>query len=219
MFSIFSVLLCVLSGNFFGNQNREFLMISEFRIYEELPEFEEGWFGVFETDSGDILRKISFELLKSSYQPEEGERPEPFFIEFLDEPEEPMLIIASSAFQFREGFIQRAFIEKSELEVGDALKLTAPGLTDIGVLSTEAGLFITDGGIVQILTETFKEDSTENSISIEWAGDLDRDGSIDLLIDDLDDPYNRFCFKLYLSSQAEEGDLVKEVASFYDVYY
>jgi len=48
---------------------------------------------------------------------------------------------------------------------------------------------------------------------------LDRDGSIDLVINDIDDPYNRFCFKLYLSSQAEEGALVKEVALFYDVYY
>lgn len=219
MFSVFSVLLCMLSGNFFGNQNREFLIITEFCIYENLPEFDEGWFGIFETDSGDILRKVSFELRESSYQPEEGERPEPVFIEFLDEPERPKLIIASSVFQFREGYIQRAVIERSELEVDDALKLTAPGLADIGVLSTEIGLSITDGETVQILTETFREDSTGKSISLEWAGDLDRDGSIDLIINDIDDPYNRFCFKLYLSSEAEEGTLVEEVASFYDVFF
>jgi len=155
MFCVFSLLLCVLSGNFFGNQGGEFLIITEFCFYEDLPEFEEGWFGVFETDSGDILRKVSFELLESSFQPEEGERPEPFYIEFLDEPERPKLIIASSVIQFQEGYIERTFIERSELEVGDALLLTAPGLTDIGVLCTETGLFITDGEIGQILTETF----------------------------------------------------------------
>ncbi len=46
-----------------------------------------------------------------------------------------------------------------------------------------------------------------------WAGDLDRDGKIDLLLD-VTMHYALSKYTLFLSSQADDGDLVTEVAHF-----
>ena len=46
-----------------------------------------------------------------------------------------------------------------------------------------------------------------------WAGDLDRDGKLDLYVS-VTQHYNVSERKLFLSSQADEGQLVKEVADF-----
>jgi hypothetical protein len=49
--------------------------------------------------------------------------------------------------------------------------------------------------------------------SVLWAGDLDRDGRLDLLLD-ASWHYNVFAPTLYLSSAAKEGQLVAKVATF-----
>ena len=46
-----------------------------------------------------------------------------------------------------------------------------------------------------------------------WAGDLDRDGQLDMLIDTVCD-YNASGPMLFLSSLAEDGDLLQMVAQF-----
>jgi hypothetical protein len=52
--------------------------------------------------------------------------------------------------------------------------------------------------------------------SLHWVGDLDGDGKLDLYAD-INDHYNVTSRRLFLSSQAEEGKLVKEVAVFHTV--
>jgi hypothetical protein len=49
--------------------------------------------------------------------------------------------------------------------------------------------------------------------NLRWAGDLDRDGKMDLLVD-LTDHYNVSELTLFLSSRAAPNELVKPVASF-----
>jgi hypothetical protein len=46
-----------------------------------------------------------------------------------------------------------------------------------------------------------------------WAGDLDSDGKLDLYLN-LSDHYNVMNKRLFLSTQAESGEMVKEVAEF-----
>jgi hypothetical protein len=46
-----------------------------------------------------------------------------------------------------------------------------------------------------------------------WAGDIDRDGKLDLIMD-LSDHYNVKKLTLFLSSKAEEGELFKRIAEF-----
>jgi hypothetical protein len=55
----------------------------------------------------------------------------------------------------------------------------------------------------------------EPHFAILWAGDLDRDGKLDL-ITTFSPKYSWYPRTLYLSSQAEEGEIVHEVAMFED---
>ncbi len=50
------------------------------------------------------------------------------------------------------------------------------------------------------------------SYNLLWAGDLDRDGKLDLYIETSGENFT--AYGLYLSSEAEEGKLVEEVAGF-----
>jgi len=44
-----------------------------------------------------------------------------------------------------------------------------------------------------------------------WVGDLDKDGKLDFLFN-LNGHYNSTCHRLFLSSQAEKGEIVRDVA-------
>jgi hypothetical protein len=54
--------------------------------------------------------------------------------------------------------------------------------------------------------------ATDGVPSLHWAGDLDRDGAMDLLLD-LTDHYNVTELALFLSSAAQDGELVRRVAT------
>lgn len=57
-------------------------------------------------------------------------------------------------------------------------------------------------------------DTTNSAVSyLLWAGDIDRDGELDLLIDTVCD-YSASCPALFLSSLAEGGNLLKKAAQF-----
>lgn len=53
----------------------------------------------------------------------------------------------------------------------------------------------------------------ENQVELLWAGDLDGDGKIDLLFQD--HGYNWSSIRLFLSTAAKSGQIVAEVAQFY----
>ncbi len=67
------------------------------------------------------------------------------------------------------------------------------------------------GGIKQTLFQS-KQVSPQYAPSLLWAGDLDGDGKIDLIMDTSTD-YNARILTLFLSTKAKAGNLVEEVAS------
>lgn len=85
----------------------------------------------------------------------------------------------------------------------------------------ECGLLLSDGTRNQLLstyTAYFEGDvriwsSEQEAPHILWAGDLDADGRLDLLLD-TSNHYNIDEMQLYLSSQAREGELVAPAATF-----
>ena len=89
------------------------------------------------------------------------------------------------------------------------------------ISNSKAQLLFSDGKINQILGEysAFSiNDSTyyfgdDASPSLIWAGDLDRDNKLDLIMD-LTDHYNVSEVTLFLSSYAIKGNLLKKVAVF-----
>ena len=96
------------------------------------------------------------------------------------------------------------------------LESTQPDLCD-------AVITLSDGGRTQKLFEARPSGGDrqreprlacdEPHFRIHWAGDLDRDGRLDLLVT-LSQKYSYFPRQLLLSSRAESGDLVSEVGRY-----
>lgn len=80
-----------------------------------------------------------------------------------------------------------------------------------GLLDETSKLILSNGKIEQIIYSQKKCDDC--GWGIYWAGDLDNDGKLDLYFN-LTNHYNVNHRRLFLSSQAEPGKLVKEVANF-----
>lgn len=72
-------------------------------------------------------------------------------------------------------------------------------------------LVLSRGGVEQVLYQQ-PEGDTDGWL-LRWAGDLDGDGQLDLLLT-ADHHYNLSTLRLFLSSQATKGRLVREVATF-----
>ena len=79
------------------------------------------------------------------------------------------------------------------------------------LLNETSKLVLTEGKTSQIL---YSVDICDDcGWQIKWAGDLDGDGKLDFYLQ-LNNHYNGANMKLFLSSAAENGKLVKEVAEF-----
>ena len=91
----------------------------------------------------------------------------------------------------------------------------------MNINDSKADLYLSDGNVYQTLkqfTGYLIDDSNymwgdEAMPSVMWAGDLDGDDKLDLLLD-LTHHYNLSEITLFLSSHASEGELVKKVAVF-----
>jgi hypothetical protein len=78
-------------------------------------------------------------------------------------------------------------------------------------LMPNSKLLLTVGAKTQVIFSVAEHD--DGSWTLLWAGDLDGDGRLDLYLD-LNDHYNTSQRRLFLSTQASRGQLVKEVAAF-----
>jgi hypothetical protein len=86
---------------------------------------------------------------------------------------------------------------------------------------TDCPLVLSGGGKTQQLMiypvfrpgEALQGIASDANPQVVWAGDLDRDGHLDLIID-LTNHYNVAAPTLLLSTQAEEGEIVHPVAEF-----
>ena len=79
-------------------------------------------------------------------------------------------------------------------------------------LGLNSKLILTVNGKQQILRD-LKERADDAYWTLYWVGDLDSDGKLDFYVN-VTDHYNVSDKRLFLSTQAETGKLVKEAASF-----
>jgi hypothetical protein len=79
-------------------------------------------------------------------------------------------------------------------------------------LPKNAKLVLATGNSSQVLY-TLEECGSDPTWALLWAGDLDKDGKLDLYVS-VTQHYNISEKKLFLSSQADEGQLVQEIAEF-----
>ncbi len=214
-------LVCLmLLGDSLVKEPIEYLMIPQTIVYDENIVADGNWLGVFETDSGSELRYVDLQLPWQDFEPDEGERPPGRRVTLPAETESPLFLVWSASRVFTEGpvttFIYSTSTRLSRLS---SIFLNTPGLAKATLYTSTEGLFLSSSGILQHITDTFPTIDGNSTLGIVWAGDLDRDGKLDLIIDDVDFWYDIYNWNLYLSTEALPEQLLGWVASFRDVHY
>lgn len=109
------------------------------------------------------------------------------------------------------GKIVSIALESGSLEPDRPLKLTL-GATRYQIVARSDGNVILSAGKKKQLIYSAGEFVDDPHFTVIWAGDLDRDGKLDLVVN-LSRKYSVHPFRLLLSSKAVNGRLVRDVAS------
>ena len=198
----------------------DYRMIPSTIVYDENINAEDEWFGLFDSGCGCMLRPVDFELILQDIIVYEGEPPAGWILEFTGETQEPLFILTSSMPVFTSGPVPTAIHEYLPLSSDTSISIDVEGIVEARLFTTEEGLFLESCELCQHISDTYPgEEDFGNHIAIVWAGDLDRDGRIDLLIDDVYDSYHTYDYFLFLSTEAGPDNLVNKVGRFYDVYF
>ena len=142
----------------------------------------------------------------------------------VDLPLEPLFLVKAKGL-LKEGPVTTVFDELSNLGESSPVTLNLDGTSYVLKVGSEdtapcpdhslprnARLVLVNGESRQVLY-SLQECGNDPSWFLSWAGDLDRDGKLDLYVN-VTQHYNVTERKLFLSSQAGKGQLVKEVAEF-----
>ncbi len=218
----FLCLMMLLAG-FPRGENADYKMIVDHILYDDNYDYidsEDIWFGLFETDSGYELRLVELQLTPNPPPLEDWERPTGASVDILNETERALILLTSTKVSFVDGAVPTAFHGYRQLNPDTSIILEAAGVQETLLFTTEEGLFLSGSEISQCITDTYPgSGSSSIFVGLVWAGDLDRDGIIDLIIDDVNNSYHYYDYNLYLSSEAGPDSIVRLVASFFDVYY
>ena len=201
------------------------LEVGEFHGDEVNAETGERWLGLHIGDNGSTL--LEYELavdtvhdpLIDNDDQKTGKKVS------VNLPLEPMFLV-NSDWILQSGPVETLFKGNNEgLQSVSPLKLKlADSSYEIKIVGDEgekcwqdglpknAKLVLTKGDSSQILY-TLQECGNDPGWFLTWAGDLDKDGKLDLYVN-VTQHYNVADRKLFLSSQADEGQLVAEVAEF-----
>ena len=125
----------------------------------------------------------------------------------------PLLYLFSGdADVFHTGEIFPLLLQREDVERGDVFELTAEESLEV----REEGLYYLKNGQEQRICNSY-ENLYGEGLSITWAGDLDGDGLTDLIVDDRGHYAIPMGLTVFLSSFAEEDELVHFVAEFVTV--
>lgn len=198
----------------------EYEMILPSIIYDENINPEEDWFGLFDFACDCMLRPVEFELTLEDVIVYEGERPAGWIVDIPGEAEKPLFLITSSMPVFTAGPVPAVIHDYILLCPDTSITIDVHDIEEARLFTTEEGLFLESLELCQHITDTYPGDEQSgNYIGIVWVGDIDRDGRIDLLIDDVYDSYYIFNYCLFLSTEADSDNLVNKVDRFFDVYF
>ena len=123
-----------------------------------------------------------------------------------------LFLLRSQNNTFVEGAVFPTIVGSEDLEIG----VSIPAGENTEIFTTSDGLFLTDETITQRLSNVYP-DSYGEGVAVVWAGDLDGDNKIDIILDDQPHYAFKHFYRLFLSSEATDDELVKEVAQFVTV--
>jgi hypothetical protein len=174
----------------------------------------EKWFALYRTENGFELHATKVTVLDSS---------DGLYAKFVkvDRPFETIILLRGIA-GLKEGpvktvFSGHQFVKPSQYislqlssDLRSSYQLYAEGKEENETIDDYKIILYSDQQRQTILNRA--KMYLEGSPALLWAGDLDRDGKLDLLMD-LTDHYNASEPTLFLSSRAAPNELVKRVAS------
>jgi hypothetical protein len=186
----------------------------------------EKWWGLYVTDSGSELLESSIKIKLVSDPIVDDELSATGKEVSVDQPIKPLFLV-KNMLGLKPGPVTTIFhiapLEfysltehpVTSLKLGVQtyqLKLVGRPPELDSILPRDPKLLLTDGVTTQVLYG-LEGEMGDADWSLHWAGDLDGDGKLDLYAA-LNPHYNVSARKLFLSSQAKPGQLVREVAEF-----
>jgi hypothetical protein len=218
------ILLFILISSYCFADEVYLLKVGQFFAEQVHYESGENWFGLFRSAKGDKLYQTKITVEKISTPFDEGDEPGGVTVT-VDRIGHPIFLVKGSNC-FRSGPINTLLHDNLFLYPAQDLSLSLEkrhyNLMAFGSTNDEGhilsyGLRLWDSKlrkyqtIAQINNPGWE--TTQNSFNILWAGDLDTDGRLDLFLN-LSEHYAEKAYALFLSSFADEGSLLKKVATF-----
>jgi len=198
----------------------DYWMIRPTIVYDDHIDGADEWLGLFEMAGINILRPVEVQFILEDIVVYEGERSAGLMVELPNETYTPLILLSSSVPVFSTGPVLTVVHDYMHLLPNLSVVFSERELEEVRLFTSGDGLFLSNDEIEQHITETFPgEEQSETYMGILWAGDLDGDGKLDLLLNDVASSYDRFSWDLYLSTEASPDQLVGKVATFYDTYY
>lgn len=206
-----------------GDQTEQILMVGVFHGDEVSAVDGEEWDVLYSRDGSFFLEKaqIKIELVKDVIIDNKDEKTGKKVSVDIDG--EPVFLLKNIS-NLSTGEVSASIESKIYFFENDSIKTETEYdeyLIGMNIIDSKADLFISDGTVNQTLKEftayltgdSYYMFGDEAMPSLIWAGDLDGDNKLDLLLD-MTDHYNVSEVTLFLSSHASNGELVKKVAVF-----
>ena len=214
---MFLVIMMVLGGS----APVDYRMIRPTVVYDEDIGSADEWLGFFEMAGSWMLRPVEVQFTLEDGVFYEGERPAGLIVDLPGENySTPLVLISSSVPVFSTGQVLTVVHDYMHLLPNLTVVFSERELEEVTLFTNGDGLYLSTDEIEQHITGTYPgEEGSETYMGILWAGDLDRDGKLDFLLNDVAHGYRRFSWDLYLSTEASPDQLVGKVATFYDTYY
>jgi hypothetical protein len=175
------------------------------------------WLGLFDMACSYRLQPVEVQFTPEDREVCEGYKLRGLTVELPGGSySSPLILLSSSIPVFSTGNVLTVVPDYMHLFPNLSVVFCEDELEEVRLFTNREGLYLSNEQITQHITETFPgEENSETFMGILWAGDLDRDGKLDLLLNDVADEYGRFTWDLYLSTEASSDQLVRKVATFH----
>ncbi|MDD4053172.1 MAG: hypothetical protein PHR28_14905 [candidate division Zixibacteria bacterium] len=215
--------LILLSVGVSADETAAIIRTGTFHGNEVTIDCEPGWFGLFRVDSTFELVPVNVAVTRT-YDPIIGDSTGKRVA--IDRPGEPLVLITGVE-RLETGPVTTLYYGDQFVNLGQEFSILPEGrycysLSAVGEARLRDGLgemllhryalIFRHVDTTQILIE-YPILALDGLPTLLWAGDLDRDGRLDLIMN-LTNHYNVDLYALFLSSKADPGNLVKKVAEF-----